>query len=640
MKTLARIVSPTLDEIDQLRTPLESGEKQVLDFFMHHLSLSWEIYIQPHLNGLRPDYVLLNPSVGIAVFEVKNWNLAAMRYWVDERCTPPRLMGNDGGPDFDMTSKDPVRKIRYYKQMIEELFCPRMNCNAAKALITAGIIFTSADTYSTTKLLNPILEHYKMRTSKAAQYYPVSGYDAIQAGDVHSVFPEALRKRSYQMEPEYARDLRSWLIEPSVSSEQRASLPLDPRQMELVTTRTKTGYRRIRGSAGSGKSLVLAARAGRLVEEGKQVLVVTYNITLLHYLQDIAVRWSDKSRKARSVATWWNFHLWCRHVCIEAGKGDEYSALWKAFMTSASQMSNSYKDELDKFLSVDLPDFVAGVLALGNDSVLKYDAILVDEGQDYYPKWWNILRKVLKPGGEMLLVADSTQDIYGTAIRWTDQSLAGLDTGFVGGWAELEVSYRMPSSYIPSVREYAAKYMKSELQNLPNPQPELPNAFPCHQRWVQVHRGSPVSVCCDEIVKLLSRNTDPAIPVADVVFLSPRIKEGLAVIERMSTQYHYEFAHTFSEDEEEGRKLKHGFFLGDARFKATTIHSFKGYESRALVVFIDNCPVQPNHALLYVALTRLKEDTRGSYITVVCADAELASYGKTWTDYRAIEAEI
>jgi superfamily I DNA and RNA helicase len=61
-----------------------------------------------------------------------------------------------------------------------------------------------------------------------------------------------------------ADDLRGWLVEPSFSSMQRTPLALDSNQRSLVETRTDIGYRRIKEPAGSGKSLVLAARAARL----------------------------------------------------------------------------------------------------------------------------------------------------------------------------------------------------------------------------------------------------------------------------------------------------------------------------------------------------------------------------------------
>ena len=55
--------------------------------------------------------------------------------------------------------------------------------------------------------------------------------------------------------------------------------------------------------------------------------------------------------------------------------------------------------------------------------VNQYDAILTDEGQDFHPLWWQVLRKVLNKNGEMLMAADLTQDIYSTTRYWTDTAM-------------------------------------------------------------------------------------------------------------------------------------------------------------------------------------------------------------------------
>jgi hypothetical protein len=71
-------------------------------------------------------------------------------------------------------------------------------------------------------------------------------------------------------------------------------------------------------------------------------------------------------------------------------------------------------------------------------------------------------------------------------------------------------------------------------------------------------------------------------------------------------------------------------FLGQPRVKAATIHSFKGWESRMLVLHL-NMAIRPEDlAGVYTAITRLKRDVRGSYITVVCSAPQLADYGMTW----------
>lgn len=92
-----RVIHPPLADHGKLRQGLTTGEQKVLELFNQHLPVSWEIYVQPHLNGLRPDFVLLNPQGGIAVFEVKDWNLNAMRYFTrKDRVGAYRALGREG----------------------------------------------------------------------------------------------------------------------------------------------------------------------------------------------------------------------------------------------------------------------------------------------------------------------------------------------------------------------------------------------------------------------------------------------------------------------------------------------------------------------------------------------------------------
>lgn len=69
---------------------------------------------------------------------------------------------------------------------------------------------------------------------------------------------------------------------------------LDPQQSTIATTCTETRYRRVKGPAGSGKSLVLAGRAAILADEGKRVLVCNRNIALLNYLT-LAITWQSSN---------------------------------------------------------------------------------------------------------------------------------------------------------------------------------------------------------------------------------------------------------------------------------------------------------------------------------------------------------
>ena len=79
----------------------------------------------------------------------------------------------------------------------------------------------------------------------------MAGADDLSSGDLRRVFPEGARQRSSYMHPSLADDLRYWLVEPDFAKTQRAPVELDQRQLALVTSRTQSGYRRIKGAAGS-----------------------------------------------------------------------------------------------------------------------------------------------------------------------------------------------------------------------------------------------------------------------------------------------------------------------------------------------------------------------------------------------------
>lgn len=615
---MPRIISPPRSEFHKLRQPLQPGEMLVFEFFDRCLAEEWEIYVQPHLNGLRPDFVLLHPHVGIAVFEVKDWDLDAMERWVEEReGRPPRLMGSRNGRDFSLQDDNPVEKVRLYEQEILDLYCPRLDARAGPALITAGVCFPFADDERVADLFSLSREHRGMDTNP--RYYPLSGRRALAAGDLRSVFPEAyLRRDSYYMTPQLAADLRAWLVEPDASASQRMPLELDDDQRKLVKGRTEKGYRRIEGPAGSGKSVVLAARAAELVAEGKDVLVISYNITLLNYLADLAVRHRPGARKG---ATWLNFHAWCKRVCLQADQEAEYRALWRPELRDGVGP--------DDPPSAALCALVRGILTSDTAGrIPRYDAILVDEGQDMDPEWWAVLRLAHREGAEMLLTADRTQDIYGTASAWTDGVMHGA--GFSGGWARLPISYRLPPTLIDHAREFARRLLPAGAE-LPAPEQGELDIYPCRLRWVQTAPEDAGAVTDREVRALMSAPHGSGVSVSDVTVLVGSQAAGAEVVGSLEARG-IRCIHTFGAGDE-GRKKKLAFFMGDARVKVTTVHSFKGWEARAIVVRMDHARDERDRALLYTALTRVRRHTAGSFLTVVCADETLAGYGRTWPEF-------
>ncbi|WP_219904139.1 AAA family ATPase [Stenomitos frigidus] len=597
-----------------------------MTFFDRNLALEWEIYIQPHLNGLRPDFVLLNPNVGIAVFEVKDWNLAAMSYHVkfsqdQQRQNQNResaLWATKGGESFRIKD-NPVEKVILYKNSIANLYCPQGNNSSIDqdnnylALITAGVIVTTATTQEIESLFHPFYVDRNL-LEKAKQYHPLAGSDALQANDLSVVFPSSERTDSSLMKPGTADALRRWLVEPDFAATQRQPLELDAKQRQLATNRTVSGYRRIRGSAGSGKSLVLAARAAHLSSEKKQVLVVSYNITLWHYLRDLAVRYPVPTRTINQTTTWLHFHEWCKRViCNEAGLANEYNALWQD------------GEDISEVLETEIVALTNQAIDIAGSSLTTYDAILVDEGQDYNPFWWNTLRRVLRPGGEMVLVADETQDLYQRARSWTEEEMNGV--GFKGPWVRLDICYRLPPALIQTLTDFAEQYLPQVKLNLPKAEsPEL-DQYPVSLRWVQLKTTDGVAEECVNAMLKISGSADPVVAYADITLLVPTHHIGLAAVAKLESQ-NFEVRHVFDQKQQKQKSRKMAFFMGDARIKACTIHSFKGWEARYIVIAIT-----PDTDLeaAYVAMSRLKRHNEGSYLTVICSNPALEAFGETWT---------
>lgn len=120
---------------------------------------------------------------------------------------------------------------------------------------------------------------------------------------------------------------------------------------------------------------------------------------------------------------------------------------------------------------------------------------------------------------------------------------------------------------------------------------------------------------------------------ADVTLLTVETKFGATVTDYLEDQYRISSVNTYGADKSEQRRQKMGFFMGDARIKATTLHSFKGWEARLLVVHIAQAADASTLALIYAGLTRLKRHVEGSWLTVVCSAPELESFGQTWPSF-------
>ena len=620
-----RLIVPPTEDFTKLSQPLESGELELIKALDLQLPMHWEIYVQPHLNGLCPDIVLLSPLVGIVVIEVKDWDFSRMSYhWQFQSHTQtPKLLATFNGKTFVV--ENPIHKAKLYGSEILNLYCPSVAGNERFVpVVCSAVYFSKLSTYDASQFVLKGYQNAYTKDEVIRTYYPVIGND-VTSLEIKSTLPFLGIQSSKYMNEDYAEELRCWLGEPRHKQEQRTPIQLSFAQKEIVSRKkTKSGRRRIRGAAGSGKSLTLAAKAAAAVLAGQSVLVLSYNITLGNYLGDLITRAANHSKGVRKGTTILNYHMWAKRFCLATGYSSQYEHLdWEGNATEV--------------LETGLPNLVLSVPTDLIPESEKYDLILVDEGQDFRLVWWQSLMKALKPEGEAILVADRTQDLYDTADVWTEEAMN--NAGFRGPWNELNVSYRLPIDYLPYIQHFLDKFISEEKRIAPEPvQTDLANLQLTHMRWIQVNGDlEAIEACVSTVLELpLRKRRSDSLVYPDITLMAATNKMGYEMVKKLGARG-IKVKHTFGlngegTDDEIIRRQKVALYLGSEQVKATTIHSFKGWESSCLVVHIQQGSTSAHIAAAYAALTRLKASEKGydNYITVVCSAPELAAYGRSW----------
>ena len=591
-------VFPALDELDHLPTPLNEGEHQVLERLCA-LDDEWRVYVQPRLGLDMPDFVVLHPKYGVTAVEVKDWGHGCYRQ------TPEGVIEvlQDGG--WERTRHNPKFQAARYLDAIWARFFTDVNAAPRRATVRACVVmprYTTADA-------RQFLRYEQFRSERGVDVW---GGDDLERSPllVLTNSPSPANRRI----PEIAVErLRRALAEPSTLTDLRLPLRLSDAAQNIERNPSNASIRRVRGAAGSGKSLGLAARAARLSAEGKDVLVVTYNSTLPHYLHDLAARRCrqiDGADIKRIAFT--HLHALCRRA-VDNSK-----------LAGADAIGRSLPGMVDPFEQ--LVD--EAIDAYNCDFGRRFDAVLVDEGQDFTLKWWNFLREqVCRDDGELLLVADPTQDVYDQKA-WTDEKRM-VGAGFSGPWAEARGSYRMPPDLIPKIAAFAKHHVPGEHVEplVPADHPQKANEYePTVRRWVNASGPDSIGTHLGrEVLRLIGEQHD--LCVDDIVFLAERHEDGLDAVAVLEAAGVY-VQHIFATKKEDRPRLKQQFYPTAPGVKGCTVQSFKGWESRAVVLSVGAGDY--SHQLAYVALTRVKGDavSRSAYVTVVNQDRSLQRFGE------------
>ncbi len=588
---------PRLDELHVLPAPLNEGERQMLEA-LARLDDDWLVFVQPCLGLDRPDFIVVHPEFGVTVVEVKDWSVGCYRQGADGYIEVRH------GSGWRRTDEAPRHQVHRYRDMVfSRCFADGSTASADLSLVRGVVVLVRHTTVEARRLLA------RPQVSDAEEWVHVFGGSDL-VDEPARVLTGSRSPRPRQVDPDRLLRLRRHLAESDLLAEQRLPMKLNPTAQNIERNPNNARIRRVRGAAGSGKSLGLAARAARLAKEGQDVLVVSFNSTLPHYLRELSDRRCLEIKGPNRRITTTHLHGLCSRV-IDDARFVGYRPTSTSLPGTLPWWEEQVERAIDAYRGVGGPTF---------------DAVLVDEGQDFSLIWWNFLREhVLRDGGEMLLVADPTQDLYDKQA-WTDEEVMS-GAGFSGPWTEARGSYRMPPDLIPVVAQFAERHVPGAQVS-----PVLPEDHPLQlgehrrtfRRWVNLPRGRRLGFeLGEQVIALLSEHPDLA--ESDVVFLAPTHDDGLDAVAVIEAAGH-QVQHIFGRTPQEKRERKSRFWGRSPGVKGCTVHSFKGWEARAVVLSVD--PGDDSHRLAYVGLTRVKGDLsyKSAFVTVVNRDLALDGF--------------
>lgn len=348
------------------------------------------IYYEPIIRRRYPDFVLIVPEIGVLIIEVKGIPLSWFTN-VDHHHLRYRQAGSDH------EALHPARQAREYQNRL----MGACSDNPGKSGISKNGYLPFA--FGHLVILTAISRN-ELNESPWAPFFP--GHSTIYMDELEEIghsgraWISALRNcidpdipvRS--MDEKQVSFVRSILhpeatlpgLFPEEDEPQKSPLRILDFEQERAARSMGGGHRIIYGVPGSGKTVILVARAKLLADAGKSVLVLCYNAALQDYL-------------ARQLAG-------VKNVCVER------FGHW-----AVSQGAPVNKDNRQLFGAGLLE-----IMQMGKGDAGAYDAVLIDEGQDFQPSWFRCAVLALKEPaqGDLVICYDENQNLYGaTAPVWS-----------------------------------------------------------------------------------------------------------------------------------------------------------------------------------------------------------------------------
>ncbi|RMF92410.1 MAG: DUF2075 domain-containing protein [Candidatus Schekmanbacteria bacterium] len=338
---------------------------------------SVDILAREHNNKLidaEIDFLILSEKLGILVVEVKG---GVIKY------NPLKKEWNSSGHKLN---KSPYVQAKENKYIIQNYLIEKLGVKAKRYPIGYAVCFP--DIFVDEMNLPPEGRNEITITGRQIKYLD---YIIPQIMERYKKDGTAFNYAEY-------REIRKTLLpafeygtklSEAIERDEEHIFTLTDEQCNLLDFLDERKRVLIKGYAGTGKTVLALKKARELAEAGNDVLLLCFNVPLSKLLKE-----SIKNVKGNIETS--NYHAFCIETLNRAGiKVDikKDSTFWQ------KTLPNLFYDFLRK-------------------KPIKYDAIIVDEGQDFFEEYWITIEEMLKDDSYFYIFYDPYQNLYGTKLRF------------------------------------------------------------------------------------------------------------------------------------------------------------------------------------------------------------------------------
>jgi Superfamily I DNA and RNA helicases len=587
-----------------------AGERLLFETLREHLPDDYIVYYEPEIRGRRPDFVIIGPDLGLVILEVKDYTKGTLYELNHDEWT----LRNQAGEL--VKTKNPFKQARDNARLLTD------HLKKDKSLVQEGSSFLKFP-YGFGTVFTRLKQEDFIKNNLYEVIEPqfVLCRDEIDP-DEEGFSEEILREKIQGMFTVWSRrntiltheDIQairfhlfpevriSAEFKPPVQHQDQLLLSLhNIKTMDLhqenMAKQLGDKHRLIRGVAGSGKTLVLASRAKMLAKEHPEwkILILCYGIPLSRSLKQMIDRMMSEPEDLFDFINEAN-HIQQRHSNVEVYNFHEW-------------LRNSLRMK-----DVDISALLRKVEQ--KEAILPtYDAIMIDEGQDFESEWLKLLSYCLNPDTQsLLLVEDRAQSIFKRKVSLAQD--LGLD--FRGRSKILSINYRNTAQIVQFAWNFYQEH--SQLKNkvkdasidgveiIPPQSTKRKGPEPVMKRFQSIQEEMDfVSKC------IIFLNRDKKIPFQDMCILY-RVKNSYR------TSYIDEIRESLKQHKlpctwiTESADSKRKFIRDEETVKISTIDSAKGLDFRVVfIVNVENMPFpleeveEREVSLLYIGMTRALE---------------------------------